>query len=117
MHAAVRGLVLLLCVQPAEAAERTLAGSWWAASRACTIMDILFQPGGRATVLFANGDDGFGRWRLEDNLVTIDFDYLDDTFVGRFTGTQIRASHAWRESGARQEEECVFDQVRQRPNA
>jgi hypothetical protein len=120
MRSAVSGLVLLLCVQlisPMRAAQSSLAGTWWAADRACTIMDILFQRDGRVAVLFANGDDGFGRWRLEGNLVTIEFDYLDDTFLGRFTGTQIRASHTWRESGERQEEECAFDQVRQGPNA
>jgi hypothetical protein len=120
MRTAGSGLVVLLCVSPVlpvPAAETALAGTWWTANRACTIMDILFQTDGRAAVLFANGDDGFGAWRLEGNVVTIHFDHLDDTFFGRFTGTQIRASHAWQESGQRQEEECTFDHVRQGPSA
>jgi hypothetical protein len=119
-RAAIYGMVLLLCVQPApkvHVAESLLAGTWWAANRACAIMDMLFQADGRVTVLFANGHDGFGRWRLQGNVVTIAFDYLDDTFLGRLSDMQIRASHTWQENGQRRDEECSFEQVRQGPSA
>jgi hypothetical protein len=71
---------------------------------------------GQVSVLFANGSDGFGRWRLQGNTVTIEFAILDDTFTGRYSGTQIRANHTWREQGEKQPEteECLFTRV-QRP--
>ena len=101
---------------PTAAAPSSLERTWWSANRACTISDLLFQGDGRATILFANGGDGFGRWQLQGNTITIDFDLLSDSFIGRYTGTQIRATHTWQERGERQrqEEECFFMQV-QRP--
>ena len=117
MRKAVSGLVLVVGASlPLKAAPSPLAQTWWMANRACTIGDLLFQNGGRVTVLFANGSDGFGGWRLEGNTVTIDFDLLEDTFTGRYTGTQIRSVHTWRERGEKQPEteECLFTQV-QRP--
>ena len=117
MRAAVGSLGLIVCVSvPSMAAPSSLGQTWWTANRACTINDLLFQNDGQVTVLFANGSDGFGRWRLQGNTLTIECAILEDTFTGRYTGTQIRVSHTWQEQGEkqRQDEECVFTQV-QRP--
>lgn len=117
MRAAPSSLILVLYASvPSAAAPSPLAQTWWTANRVCTIGDLLFQTDGRVAVLFANGSDGFGGWRLQGNAVTIDFDLLEDTFTGRYTGTQIRAVHTWRERGEKQPEteECIFTQV-QRP--
>ena len=116
MRAAISILLACAYSMPLAAAPSSLGQTWWSANRACTISDILFQNDGRAAVLFANGSDGFGRWQLQGNTVTIDFDLLEDGFVGRYTGTQIRVTHTWRERNEKQreEEECILTQV-QRP--
>ena len=117
MRAAISILILACtCSAPLAAAPSSLEQTWWTANRACTINDVLFQRGGQTTVLFANGSNGFGRWRLQGNTVTIEFVILEDGFTGRYTGTQIRATHTWRERDEKepQSEECIFTQV-QRP--
>jgi hypothetical protein len=94
---------------PAAAAP-SLDGTWWAGNPTCSISDLLFKADGDVVVLYADGGDRFGRWTLRASVLTIDFADTSETFLARFSGSQIRVAHAWRESPREplQEEQCVF---------
>ncbi len=81
---------------PVALAATALDDTEWLADDSCFIRSLYLYADGEAEIEFADDLD-FGWWYLwdEGRVLSIEFEFFYNTFVGIFDGSNIRAAHAY----------------------